>query len=43
MRQDFLAGVSNEKQKKGNAKMKHVGQVQVPQKAFIGVLAADRK
>jgi GTP-binding protein LepA len=32
-----------DKQKKGKAKMKHVGQVQIPQKAFIGVLAADRK
>jgi GTP-binding protein LepA len=32
-----------EKQKKGTAKMKQIGQVQIPQKAFIAVLAADRK
>jgi GTP-binding protein LepA len=32
-----------DKQKKGKARMKQVGQVQIPQKAFISVLAADRK
>ena len=32
-----------EKQKKGKARMKQVGLVQIPQKAFISVLAADRK
>ncbi len=32
-----------DEQKKGKARMKQVGQVQIPQKAFIAVLAADRK
>ncbi len=32
-----------DKQKKGKARMKQVGNVQIPQKAFIAVLAADRK
>jgi translation elongation factor EF-4 len=32
-----------DKQKKGKAEMKQVGQVQVLQKAFFAVLAADRK
>jgi len=31
-----------DKQKKGKAKMKQIGQVQIPQKAFISVLCADR-
>ena len=32
-----------EKQKKGKARMKQVGSVQIPQKAFVSVLASDRK
>ncbi|MCC6125373.1 MAG: hypothetical protein IT426_10450 [Pirellulales bacterium] len=32
-----------DKQKKGKAKRKQIGQVNIPQKAFIAVLAADRK
>jgi GTP-binding protein LepA len=31
-----------DKQKKGKAKMKQIGQVQIPQKAFISVLCAER-
>jgi GTP-binding protein LepA len=31
-----------DKQKKGKAKMKQIGQVQIPQKAFISVLRTDR-
>ena len=31
-----------DKQKKGKAKMKLIGQVQIPQKAFVSVLRADR-
>ena len=31
-----------DKQKKGKAKMKQIGQVNIPQKAFISVLCADR-
>ena len=31
-----------DKQKKGKAKMKQIGQVQIPQKAFVSVLCADR-
>lgn len=32
-----------DKQKKGKAKMKQIGQVQIPQKAFVSVLCADNK
>ena len=32
-----------DKQKKGKAKMKQIGQVHIPQKAFISVLNAERK
>ena len=31
-----------DKQKKGKAKMKQFGQVNIPQKAFVSVLVADR-
>jgi translation elongation factor EF-4 len=31
-----------DKQKKGKAKMKQIGHVQIPQKAFVSVLCADR-
>ena len=31
-----------DKQKKGKARMKLIGQVQIPQKAFVAVLRADR-
>ena len=31
-----------DKQKKGKAKMKQFGQVNIPQKAFVSVLRADR-
>ena len=31
-----------DKQKKGKAKMKQIGQVNIPQKAFVSVLCADR-
>ncbi len=31
-----------DKQKKGKAKMKQIGQVNIPQKAFVSVLSADR-
>ena len=31
-----------EKQKKGKARMKQIGQVQIPQEAFISVLRTDK-